>query len=108
MNQESATLSKIYEEIQEIKTKNDREQVIESKVNAIVIKYVWQNWQTILLIIGVVGLNLILTFHLFKSDFKRLEGMIITNESQTKSKQTLAKKQTDRTPNRIPASFGIK
>ena len=80
--EEFYTLSEMNKALKELKKKDDLESKIEAHVNSKMIKYVWQNWQTVLIIIGIISLNLILTLHFFRSDFKRLEQKIAIHEDK--------------------------
>ena len=56
--------------------KRELNQVVEWKVNKVMIKKVWQQWQTILVIVALVTLHWLLTVQYFKRDFDNLERKV--------------------------------
>ena len=72
----SVDVKSLTEKVDFLTFKKELNQVVESVVNKAMIKKVWHNWQTLLIVIALVSLHLFLTMHFSQRDFERLEKKV--------------------------------
>ena len=53
--------------------KRSLNEAVESKVNKAMIKKIWHQWTTLIVVIGLITLHLFITTYFFKSDFDMLK-----------------------------------
>ena len=73
---------KLSKKVDNFLAKKELKQVVKFEVNKEMIKGIWQQWQTLLVIIALISLHLFLTVQFFRRDFDRLEKKIAKVETK--------------------------